>query len=282
MHHVGSLEALLGMGKKKSKRLAIQAIDSLKEMFLSTILPDSRKLLSFPQHDFSVLKGKDIESTVLGWFVEDRLKSHYSDFIEILQSHLSDNEVAIRTKLSNIIYQLLNEKPEKEQELLSIIVNKIGDPDNKLASKIIYILGQLLKNHPSMKLVVSSEVERVLFRPNIAERAQYYSVCFLNQLQLSAEDSGLAAHLIEIYFKFFRESIESKNLDSRMLGGLLTGVNRSYPYTAERDGITEENVNTLFKLVYIGNFNVSVQALMLLYQVSGNKTDICNRYYQVN
>ena len=270
------------MAKKKSKRLAIQAIDSLKDMFLSAILPDDKKLLNFSQHNFGALEGKEIDVNLIGWLVEDRLKAHYADFIEVVKIHLSDNEVPIRTKLCNIVYQLLNEKPEKEQELLSLLVNKIGDPDNKLASKIIYILSQLLQNHPYMKKVVAVEVERILFRSNISERAQYYSVCFLNQLQLSAEDTAFAGHLIEIYFKFFSESIENKNLDSRMLGGLLTGVNRSYPYTDKLDGITDDNINTLFKLVYVGNFNVSVQALMLLYQVSGNKSDICNRYFQVS
>ena len=282
VHHIKSLEALLGMAKKKSKRMAIQSIDTLKEMFLSTILPDSRKLFTFEQHDFSILTGEKVKLNALGWLVEDKLKLCYSDYLDIIKAHLNDNEVAIRTKLCNLTYQLLNEKPEKEQELLAILVNKIGDPDNKLASKIIYILTQLLKNHPSMKKVVASEVERVLFRPNISERAQYYSICFLNQLQLSTEDSAFAAHLIEIYFNFFKESIENTNVDSRMLGGLLTGVNRAYPYTASQDAITKDNIDTLFKLVYSDNFNVSVQALMLLYQVSGGRTDICNRYYQVS
>ena len=269
------------MAKKKSKRLAIIAVDTLKEIFIGTLLPDDRKLFSFHQHDFSVLKGVNINQLVLGWLVEDRLKSMYGEFIDIIKAHLGDNEVAIRTKLCNLSYQLLNEKPEKEQEILALVVNKIGDPDKKLASKIIYILGQLLKHHPSMKTVVASEIERVLFRPNISERAQYYAICFLNQLQLSPEESAFAAHLIKIYFKFFKESIENKDVDSRMLGGLLTGVNRSYPYTADIDGISEDNVDTLFKLVYVSNFNVSVQALMLLFQVSGKKEDICNRYYQV-
>lgn len=269
------------MAKKKSKRLSIQAIDTLKDMFLSTILPDDRKLLSFHQHEFSALSAKKCQSIVLGWLVEDKLKSCYTEYIDAIKLHLSDNEVPIRTKLCNLVFQLLTEKPEKEQELLAILVNKIGDPDNKLASKIIYILGQLLKDHPSMKTVVASEVEQVLFRPNISEKAQYYSICFLNQLQLYPEDSDFAAHLIQIYFKFFKESVDHKNVDSRMLGGLLTGVNRSFPYTPDQNGITEDNINTLFQLVYVSNFNVSVQALMLLYQVSGSKADISNRYYQV-
>ena len=281
VHHIKSVEALFGMAKKKSKRLAIQALDNIKELFVSSLLPDCKKLILFKHNDFSLLTGDQADKMVLTWLVEHRLKELYSEYIELIKVHIGDTEVAIRTKLCNLIFQLLNEKPEKEQELLGLLVNKIGDPDKKLASKIIYILGQLLQNHPSMKMVVSSEVERILYRSNISERAQYYGICFLNQLQLSEEESKFAAHLIKIYFSFFKEIIDKKNIDSRMLGGLLTGVNRAYPYTCKEDGLAADNIATLFKLVYVSNFNVSVQALMLLFQVSGSKPDISDRYYQV-
>lgn len=36
-----------------------------------------------------------------------------------------------------------------------------------------------------MKPIVVAEVQRFLFRPGLQERARYYAVVFLNQLQLS-------------------------------------------------------------------------------------------------
>eukprot|EP00116_Pleurobrachia_bachei_P001872 sb/3462134/ len=279
VHHITSLEALQAMAKKKSKRMSIQAVETLREMWMGVLLPDDRKLLKFSQHDFTQLSsGEGVAQLALGWLVEERLKDLYGEYLEVIKTHMGDVEVPIRTKMCNLAFQLLKEKPEREKEMLGMLVNKIGDPDKKLASKIIYILGQLLNTHPSMKGVVAGEIERVLFRPNIPERAQYYAICFLTQLQLSTEDGAFATHLIQIYFTFFKESVEAKNVDSRMLGALLTGVNRAYPYSAE--GITGDNVDTLFKLVYISNFNVAVQALMLLFQVSGRNADITNRYYQ--
>ena len=257
------------------------AVETLKEMFISTILPSDRKLLNFSQHDFNKLdKNKDTDTQVLGWIVENSLKRLYGEFLETVKVHLKDNEVAVRTKMCNLCYQLLNETPEREQDILSMIVNKIGDPDKKLASKIIFILTQLLINHPNMKKVVALEVERILYRTNISERAQYYAICFLNQLKLSPKEKEMAGHLIKIYFRFFTDLVDNKNIDSRMLGALLTGVNRSYPYTDNTDAITADNINTVFKLVYVSNFNVAVQALMLLFQVAGNDDSIVNRYYQ--
>lgn len=43
---------------------------------------------------------------------------------------------------------------------LSAIVNKLGDPDRKLASNAGYLLAQLLLEHPAMKPVVVREVRR--------------------------------------------------------------------------------------------------------------------------
>jgi len=33
-------------------------------------------------------------------------------------------------------------------------VNKLGDPDRKVAAKVVYLLSQLLLKHPGMKLPV--------------------------------------------------------------------------------------------------------------------------------
>jgi hypothetical protein len=48
-----------------------------------------------------------------------------------------------------------------------------------------YLLGNVLAEHPGMKSIVVAEVQRFMFRPGLQERARYYAVVFLNQLQLS-------------------------------------------------------------------------------------------------
>ncbi len=56
------------------------------------------------------------------------------------------------------IYDLLCRKAEAEAKLLSGLVNKLGDPSRKVASKAGYLLSQLLLQHPAMKPVVVREV----------------------------------------------------------------------------------------------------------------------------
>lgn len=61
-----------------------------------------------------------------------------------------------------------------------------------------------------MKPIVFKEVRRFVFRPNLSDRAKYYSIIFLNQMVLSdkeAEGGGaLAKDLIDCYFSLFTVS----------------------------------------------------------------------------
>lgn len=60
-----------------------------------------------------------------------------------------------------------------------------------------------------MKLVVIEEVERLLFRNNIAQKAQYYGICFLNLIRLDGEHASLAHKLITVYLAFFKSCVKT-------------------------------------------------------------------------
>ena len=61
-----------------------------------------------------------------------------------------------------------------------------------------------------MKRVVIGEVRQLLYRPHVKTRAQYYGLCFLNQLELNRQkDEGVANELIGIYFNFFEVRLVS-------------------------------------------------------------------------
>ncbi|XP_072984339.1 protein SLOW WALKER 2 [Typha latifolia] len=78
-------------------------------------------------------------------------------------------------------------------------------------------------------------------------------------------------------------SLESNiEMDSRLLSALLTGVNRAFPFVSsdEADDIMEVQTPTLFRLVHSENFNVGVQSLMLLYQISSKNQIVSDRFYR--
>ena len=64
----------------------------------------------------------------------------------ILLQGLSHDTVAnVREKMVGHIFDLLYQRSEQEKELLSQLVNKIGDPVKKIASKVILFILKLCK-----------------------------------------------------------------------------------------------------------------------------------------
>lgn len=62
-------------------------------------------------------------------------------------------------------------------------------------------------------------------------------------------------------------------VDSRLMSALLMGVNRAYPFAKLEINKLSEHIGTMYKLVHIGNFSVSLQALCLLHQIAGHSED---------
>ncbi|XP_030053962.1 CCAAT/enhancer-binding protein zeta [Microcaecilia unicolor] len=286
IHTLQFLETLVNLVRKQgSRRQSLMALDTLKELLLSDLLPDNCKLHTFSQHPFNRLEemssgNRDArDRRLIIWYFEHQLKQHVTEFLQVLETMSHDTLLATKTRVLTVIHELLCNKPEGEKILLVQLVNKLGDPQYRLATKASYLLETLLHKHPNMKVVVCREVERLLYRPNISPKAQYYGICFLNQTILSHEESELANKLITIYFSFFRSCVKKKDMESKMLRALLMGVNRAYPYSQAGNEKVKEQLDTLFKIVHLVNFNTSVQALMLLFQVMDSQQTVSNRYY---
>ncbi|XP_031280380.1 CCAAT/enhancer-binding protein zeta isoform X2 [Pistacia vera] len=314
-----SLDALLGMvSSKVGKRHALTGFEALKELFISSLLPD-RKLKTLVQRPLNNLpETKDGYSLLLFWYYEECLKQRYERFVLALEEASRDVLPVLKTKALKNIYALLTSKSEQEHRLLSALVNKLGDPQNKGASNADFHLSNLLSDHPNMKAVVITEVDTFLFRPHLGLRAKYHGVNFLSQIRLSHKGDGpkVAKRLIDVYFALFKVLIteagdgekmdkntktkdkqsstfskenKEKNsseshieLDSRLLSALLMGVNRAFPYVSsnEADDIIEVQTPMLFKLVHSKNFNVGVQALMLLDKISSKNQIVSDRFYR--
>jgi ribosome biogenesis protein MAK21 len=88
----------------------------------------------------------------------------YGIFVTALEAASVGNLDWVKEKALKASYELLAAKPELEVKLLTILVNKLGDPNRKVASKSGYLLSCLLTQHPLMGTVVVREVESFLFR----------------------------------------------------------------------------------------------------------------------
>lgn len=291
VHTLEHVENLVSMLKKRgSRRMGLMALDTLRELLLSDLLPEHRKLRPFHQHPFHQLEERSSgnrdarDRRLILWYFEHLLKQQVEQFVEALEAVAQDSVQATRVKALSSAHQLLSSRPEQERALLAQMVNKLGDPEYKTAAKASYLLETLLHQHPNMKVVVCCEVERLVFRPNVSGKAQYYAVCFLSQVKLSHGDAQLAARLVSVYFSFFRACVKQREgkqqeVESKMLSALLTGVNRAFPYAQGGDQKVKEQLDTLFRVVHVVRFTTAVQALMLLFQVMEAEQTVSDRYY---
>ena len=138
---------------------------------------------------------------------------------------------------------ILSSVPEGENLLLSMIVNKLGDPGKKTASAAGHQLRVVLQKHPNMQLIVAREVQQLAHRPHLSSRALYNCIVFLNQLKLAKDEDikeanlngiqreSLPVSLIKTYFRLFEVAVKTKKerdpesegvqMKSRLLSALL-------------------------------------------------------------
>lgn len=212
LHNIATLRDTLinNMAMKKSKREALMASDSIRDLFMNVLIPNNRKLKYFRDQPLAA-EGVLARHLVI-WYYEDELKKTYFSFIQVLEMLAKDALTFVRTKATQLIYDLLTAKPEQEQNLLTLLVNKIGDQEKKISSKVVHLLSQILVKHPAMKATVVHYVEQFVFKPNVTIKAQYYAITFLNQIVLSTRegDVEVANKLIGTYFLLFDKFVGDK------------------------------------------------------------------------
>lgn len=278
-HNLGRLLSLVSQVRGAKHDQCRMIIESLKELFLADLLHPQFKLLKLEEQDLdtlnvetgsdSIVRTNPARNRLLAhWYFEDQLREQYERFVLNLSAVASDTVDANREKAIAAMTDLLVGNAEQEHKLLELLVNKIGDPNSKVGSKAVFCINKLLYEHPNMKLVVLREIEKLLFRKNVGQRTQYYAICLLAQYVLDRNDEEIAATLIEVYFAFFKACLKRGEPDTRMMAAILMGVNRAYPFAKVDSKILNEHIDSIYKVVHLGSFNVSLNALSLLHQVS--------------
>ncbi|KAJ6781036.1 hypothetical protein PWT90_04776 [Aphanocladium album] len=230
VHNIRAFDGLMTLASKKSRGQAIGAIGALVDLLgPGTLLPADRRLRIFQnqpgllgslqKHSIKVwapgqpLPGKITEEHLISWIFEDWLKATYFKIIQLLEGWCSDEIEYSRIKAVDFVFGLLKEKPEQESNLLTLLVNKLGDREKKIASRVSYLLLQLQNSHPGMKPVIVRAVEQeILLHPSQDSRSKYYAINTLNQTILSSKEPAVAESLVRIYFELFVAMLKSGSL----------------------------------------------------------------------
>ncbi|CBQ70989.1 related to MAK21-protein required for 60S ribosomal subunit biogenesis [Sporisorium reilianum SRZ2] len=349
VHNVKHMDNLLNMTRKKSREEASRATRALADWLASEGGLGSRKLRYFrdqPQlaaasaalASGDLVAAEAAKSHLLLWAFEDHLKKFYFQFLQVLEVQSHDTIPFTRKQATTQTFILLRDKPEQEQNLLRLLVNKLGDPDRSVAAKTSNHILELLTAHPAMKFIVVREIANLIMRPtpvasadddeagktsNHSTHARYYGLLTLNQTVLTVKDEATANHLILLYFELFEGILKQnevkeangvadgedadetpkkkdkkrwkdqprkgkrgkgksnqaasakpeepklvKDAESKMVVAILTGVRRAFPFAKMEASVFEKHVNTLFKILHSGSFNISIQAMQLIFQLT--------------
>ncbi|KAJ1432311.1 CBF/Mak21 family-domain-containing protein, partial [Ochromonadaceae sp. CCMP2298] len=273
-HELDTLDMLLGFACKKEQRAAQLAVEALKDLFTSNLLPDrllrglDSNMLNHPQ--------MDITTALLVWF-EAQLKLRYEKLLGALEEGLKATVDHFKRECLQTAADLLIGKPEKEAYILSMIVNKLGDPSRASCSKAIDVLKLVMRAHPAMKMVVVREVRQFLYRPNLKIRPTFNGLILLSNVPLGPGDHAAAVQLVEGYLSLFEKTMKEEEYGSRLLAALLTGINKALPFLRSTESL-EKYVDPLFKIVHTAtSFTTATQALMLLSHLA---LSLVKRFYR--
>ena len=153
-----------------NERVASMAAEALTDLFTNTLIPNHRKLIgleSRPLYQYEETHSKTRKSIspriLLLWRYEEIMKSKYSAFLsqylgKTLSQSSTSSESMTKVNALRTACSLLKDVPEGEQLLLSLIANKVGDPQKKIAGVASHELRRILEVHPNMTGIIAREV----------------------------------------------------------------------------------------------------------------------------
>lgn len=314
----GYIKTLLTMAGKMGRSDSMMALDGLKDLFISTLLPD-RKLKTFAQMDPVSPKGLSkvafTQLAIVSYF-EDFLKTAFAGFVHVLSEAAHSTVLFFKTKAIRTAHELLAAKPEQERALLGLLVNKFGDLASKVSSSVSVHIKKLVEAHPGMKRVVVQEIEAFLMRANITAKSRYSALLHLSEMWFTRKDAEVAAQLVRLFVTHLEEALRPKPVvpkkkelkrrkkwwiwtatkrrhgvlgeeDNRLVRTLINGIQRAMPYleaTTSGSPLQVSTVDALFKVCHtVSAFSTRIAILSLLFRHLFERTrgDPPDRFYRL-
>ncbi|KAI1633395.1 CBF/Mak21 family-domain-containing protein [Biscogniauxia mediterranea] len=77
-----------------------------------------------------------------------------------------------------------------------------------------------------------------------------------------------------------QDIVRDREAAEKLVSAILTGVNRAVPFSQADSSTLESHLDTLFRITHSSNFNTSIQALMLIQQLSATRHLATERFYR--
>ncbi|KAI5959129.1 MAK21 [Candida pseudojiufengensis] len=227
--------------------------------------------------------------------VFDLLKSKPEQEVNLLKlgvNKLGDTDNKVSAKASYLILQLEQEHPAMKKIITDSVIDVIFKSNNDDHSKYygVLTLNQTIITRKEEELANSlvktyfALFEKVLIESNTLIKEE------LKDKTIGESEKGRknnrknfkkgkkGGKSIKKQDKSDQEIIEEKN--SKMFSALLTGLNRSFPFSNLPNEIFQQHLNTLFKITHSSNFNTAIQALILINHIVTQQNLNSDRYYK--
>ena len=191
------IKKLIGMLQKANVRESLLALDALKSLYATDLLPSTRKLRLFDANEKLTVTQQAVR------FFEDSLKASFAAFVQVLTDLFNKQSLpVVQSKIAEASFELLRAKPEQEKALLTLLVTGLSlKVDQKaVPGKVNLLLRKLCSEHERMKEAIVNEVRNQHFvakgEPKEFLKAVYYPCLFLYGIGLNEKNDGDVAALI--------------------------------------------------------------------------------------
>lgn len=291
------IEILIRMATDKNRRKNESVMTATKDLFIENLL-QNKKHLPFVLSAAS-LSTESSQQELIDAYYDDKIHSLYSKLISALEeSAMNDPMTKIKKKKMDILYEMIAKQPEGEEKILSIMINKLGDPSTEVTNYAIAQLKSLQKENMKMSLIIFNNV-KAFFTSATKSNAKLYSLVFMTQMAIPYNFPQYIEEAIKFFFDLFnkystssaeynkKDEKENANIE-RYLSLIVKRINDLFKQVKNQKGemqkiqnIINEKINVLFKLSHNKSLKLSVEILKLLYGIIPSQDEsFIDRYYK--
>lgn len=253
------------------KNLYFKFIGLLEKLSHDSILYVRMKIVT---HIFSLLKAKpEQEANLLRLGVnklgdvDNKVSSKTSyQILQLEQEHPAMKSIICESVI-DVVFRTNNEHHALYYSIITLNQTILTSKEDNLANKLVDAYFALFE-----KLLVKTD------KQNITElKSTEHQKDGRRKKNFKRGKKGGKSVKVE---KSDAEIVEEKN--SKMFAAILTGLNRSFPFSNLPLNVFEGHLDTLYKITHSTNFNTSVQALILVHSISSKFADEKhrNRYFK--
>lgn len=213
-----------------------------------------------------------------------------ANLLRLLVNKLGDRERKIASRASYLLLQLLNVHPGMKSIMINTMEQEVLlKPSQSLRAKY-YAMNTLNQTILSGKEPqIADTLVRIYFElfASLLKTGSLGAIGYSSKSEDKPEGKpkGKRGYSMPEYKKKKGPAekagpVPDVETAEKLVTAILTGINRAVPFSKADDATLEKHLDTLFRITHSSNFNTSIQALMLIQQLSISKHLAVDRFYR--